>query len=265
MKMLLVTTGRDLSVSFFKSIANVQCDVAEFGKGLPLSLLDTYDIVYFRDPFVVSGYSLSATKRTISDIHARYPHSYYIDRVESLTDILFEDKWLQYQYYRQYMPLTAQVGEGKLAQGMIAKKRISSRARDIVFPEDEVSFSESDADIFIMQEKIDIIREYRVYVVCGDVLPLVSIKQSKTVSQKAKVTDILAAPIELLEFVKLVLLEGPRFDLIGLDVAETKDGYVLIEVNRAPQFVRYNQILGVNLAAQLVEKLHRNIYFLSGK
>jgi ribosomal protein S6--L-glutamate ligase len=49
--------------------------------------------------------------------------------------------------------------------------------------------------------------------------------------------------------------EKLKFDLVGLDIAETHDGYYLLEVNRSPQFVNYLRLSSINLAEILYDYL----------
>lgn len=239
-KLLIVTTPNDLSIDSFLDISGVETEVIYYGDDMQ-SLTDV-DLVYFRDPFVVQ-YDIGSIERTVREV-AR-AGAYSIDHIKSIDDLFFEDKWKQYLRLSSYMPNTRLLSDGVDAQGVIIKKRISSRAKAIMFDTSEV---EGDFEDYIIQDMMEIHKEYRVYCVAGNIIDTVSVKTSKTKTQKVKVDHIEPLPSDVGYLCSDIMRAIPELDFVGIDLARTPEGLRLIEVNRAPQFKKFSELTGVNLA-----------------
>ncbi len=252
MQWLIVTTDQDHSLPFFqieKEGHNV--DVKYYEE--PLSLKQQYDAIYFRDPFNKVGHDKIAIDRDLNLIVTSNPSAYFVDEATSFSALLIEDKWLQYELLGKYMPNTELLTHSsQLTNAKIAKKRISARARDIVFSPADLK---GDVSEYIVQDMLDIQQEYRVYSVGDTVAPSMTTKSSKTAVSKVKIGDSLAVTPPILEFVQEILQLLPSHDFLGFDVAQTKEGLRLIEVNRSPQFKRYNEEAGVNIAADVIRRV----------
>ncbi|MEA3304620.1 MAG: DUF916 domain-containing protein, partial [Patescibacteria group bacterium] len=113
-------------------------------------------------------------------------NAYIIDNIQSDSDVFFEDKYSQYLHYKEYMPKTdiLERAEDVSNTNYICKKRISSRAKGIIFQPEQIQGELSD---YIIQKRINIDTEYRVYSIFGKVIPMVSIKSSKSENMKVKV------------------------------------------------------------------------------
>lgn len=246
--LLLVTTDQDLSKGYFSGLRNVNCEFADYDQDPGLYTEMNYDYIYFRDPFVVENYNENKITRWVNVMRKSFPAAKFIDGIEVYGDLLIEDKWIQYNQYPMYMPKTVLAGNIKtISQNEIAKKRVSSRARDVyVGP---MTGLELNSD-YILQEKLAIINEYRVYVINGVVLERIAVKHSKTQTRKVKVGGIVDIDDRLRSYIER-LKEGIHLDFYGLDIAQTASSYRLIEINRAPQFMRYNELAGTNIAQLL--------------
>lgn len=244
-KLLVATTSKDISILGHDRPG---VDVILFGETFALPK-EEYEAVYVRDPFV-THLNEKMIQEQLSALLTAFPAEIFLDKITSYDDLLIEDKWRQYQQLAQFMPRTILGGE-KSAQtgGKIAKKRISSRSRDILF---QWSVGDIDED-WIVQDTITIIEELRVYSVGGKVLPVASVKQSKTEATKAKITAIRQLTGDELAFAQAIVDAAGYYDLVGLDIAATSQGLSLIELNRAPQFVRYNELTGNDLLEAMMK------------
>lgn len=233
MKKILFTTVKDTSAEYFKKYG---WDVFLYDS--LLSFDNDYDVVYFRDPFNDPDFSYNS--EVIDSLIKKFGGVRSIDNIRSFDDIyLSEDKWSQAQKYVNYMPKTYLPSESEFTvDKMIAKKRISQRAKDIKFEIDKII-----NDDWIFQDLLDIKEELRVYCVFGEVIPEATIKTSK-MNGKVKIVDArLLTPVEI-DFCKGIA-EKTNLDFIGLDIASTKNGDLqLIEVNRSPQFNRFVDCYG---------------------
>ena len=254
MRWLIVTTKSDLSISYFSR------DMAIVGVviyGEPLPLASEYDVIYFRDPFNSGAYDKKMIRDTVEKVVARYPEAYFVDGIKRYDDLLIEDKWRQYEKLKTFMPPTRLLRDKSELRGeKIAKKRISARARDIAFSPIDIH---GRTDEFILQDKLSIIHEYRVYSIGRKLLPVVAVKSSKTLESKAKVQGCITLGDSLKTFTQKILDELSGYDFLGFDIAKTKDDLVLIEVNRSPQFKRYNEMAERNIAADVMEAIQAKV------
>lgn len=260
-KILIVTTNKDSSLPNLRAAAlrmDFQVEAVYYDDPLnELTLVaenTQFDYVYFRDPFNVGTFATDVIRRAVAKIYQLQPTAQYIDNTKTYDDILIEDKWLQYQRLSQFMPHTElllaaeQFKDGR----HIAKERLSSRARGIVFTKAAIKPS---AD-YVIQELQDVQCEYRVYGVHDRIVPMAALRSSKTADSKVKLTSVERLPDHLQNFAETVYHQLPELQLIGLDIIETVSGQVyLIEVNRSCQFSRYQQESGTNVAQLFFEGL----------
>lgn len=213
---------------------------------------NSFDYIYLRAPFY-AGIDNNQIKE-ICNIALKYKKSaYMVDNITSDQDVFLEDKWYQYKLLNNFMPKTELLNQKtkKQIKNKIIKKRLSSLARDIYF-----SIPDTKAlDDFIIQDKLDIATEYRVFSIFGNVLTLAETKSPKTELQKVKVQK----PIEIskeLESFTYEIDKQLNFDFVGYDIAETKDGeFKLLEANRSCFFAGYYKLTGVNLAEIFIDEL----------
>lgn len=236
MQKLLYTTRNDLSVPYF---TGWQVEYYDNTKGKSYA-----DVVYFRDPFNDPSYT--ADPQRINQLILGHQNAYSIDHIASFDDILrAEDKYFQAQTYAQWSPQTWLPSQHEFTPGqMLAKPRISQRAKDILFSLDGRTLDDS----WIIQELLDIKEELRVYAAFGEVLPIASIKTSKSTGS-VKVIGTRPLTSREREFVSKVMTKCP-LEIVGFDIAVLKDGNIkLIEANRSPQFKRYTERTGINIAS----------------
>ncbi|MFW5702347.1 MAG: hypothetical protein ACOCXP_00060 [Candidatus Dojkabacteria bacterium] len=257
-KIHVITTEEDLSIGLLEKAIreNHEFKLSYFGE--QEHEIDDDDVLYLRDPFN-TGRPLEEVRTTIEKIFQKLSASKnikVIDNLEKTEDIFFEDKWRQYQVFRDYMPKTTiyDQEEGEPINGSeLIKERISSRSKGIYFSSEKLPHSESG---YIIQDKLDIQTEYRVMIVAGNVLPLAGIKRSKAEYNKLAVTDATEVSSELKQFTmvltKLAEESGINYEMIGLDIAKTTSGSLyLIEYNRSPQFNAYTKLTQTNPAKLL--------------
>lgn len=208
------------------------------------------ELIYLRDPFNTLNYSLENIQKKVDICKAVNP--VFVDKTADLEDLLFEDKWVQYQQFGEFMAETKVFTDPANYKpgNFIYKPRISSRARGINFDK----MPESDAS-YIQQEKLNIKQEFRIFVLFGKILPQIALRSSKTENSKVKQKEIIKIQdVQGLEDFVRKILPLVKFDLVGLDIAVLENSeFRLIEVNRSPQFLAYHRDSRVNLAEHLLE------------
>jgi hypothetical protein len=250
-KMLLISTPSDYSIDLFqnKDAARlIQPSVIEYGD-LPNELNDRFDLIYLRDPFNHPGVSKDMIIRTLKELKNNHSLAYWVDGVETYEDLLIEDKWHQYQLFKDIMPSTSSF-ENQELKGRVIKKRISARAKGIYFSPADMP-TDYKANDYITQQRLDISQELRIYMIGGKILKPAVVKTSKTYRQKVKLTDIAKdIPEEVLKMCDKVY-ELTNLDFMGLDIAMSAHGNYLLELNRSCQFKGYQRVTGINLATEL--------------
>ena len=130
----ILTTKSDQSLGFFVS-KNTTIAYFEDTDAVLKNLLhaQVFDVVYIRDPFNTGDYSLDNISRKIALVRTLQPHARHVDNVTSLEDVLFEDKWKQYEMLGQFMAPTILASDVVFVEGKnIAKKRVFARFKYIL-------------------------------------------------------------------------------------------------------------------------------------
>lgn len=213
--------------------------------------LNSYDYLYIRDPFTDNKIEIQEIVDKIDLILNSRQKVRLIDNISNIQDIFFEDKWEQYRLFKDLMPKTELLQKENTGE-LIFKKRISSRSKGIFFKQDDIKNNFND---YITQEKIKIDKEYRVFVIFGEAVKIVGIKNPKTEISASKVIGSEKIGKELEDITKTVM-NRVNFHFIGIDVAKTIDEkYFLLEINRSCQFNKFYELTGLNLAEVFVSKL----------
>jgi hypothetical protein len=181
-------------------------------------------------------------------------NAYIIDNLKNIDDIYFEDKWTQYQYFSEFMPQTKLLKSVSDAdsKNRITKERISGRAEGIFF--NSTKLDKASLDKYIIQDNMLIQKEYRIYVICNEIMPIATIKSSKTPTTSVKVVGHEILSPDVLDFTAKIIRKN-TFDFIGLDLAITKSGFFLIEINKTCLFNGYFAQTHINLMEILLDKL----------
>lgn len=235
MQKLLYTTHTDLSLPQFAG-----WEVAFYDE--PSSGI-TADLVYFRDPFNDPDYHPDA--KVIDQLIRQHQGSKIVDNITSYQDMRnLEDKFLQVERYGELYPRSWLPSEHPFVPGeTLAKPRISQRAKDILFELDGRVLDDS----WLIQELLDIVEELRVYAINGKIIDQVSVKSSKIHGPVKVIGTRAISPAER-RFVELALERCP-LDVVGFDIAVLPEGkFRIIEANRSPQFKRFYERTGINLA-----------------
>lgn len=259
-KMLIVTTVNDFSVPYFLTqeiSKKVDIDFIFFHEDIThikKKLVEsTYDFIYVRDPFNTS-FDRDDIEKKFSCILEHKKESYIVDNLTSIDDIYLEDKWNQYQVFSEHMPTTTLLKNKEEIDrpGYITKKRISSRAKGIIFNSNQLG--SDDISMYIIQKMISIDVEYRVNVIFNEVVEDVTIKNSKTDSSKVSIIGSEKISARIKDFVQEVIQKN-TFDFIGLDIAVSGEDVYLIELNRSCLFGGHFRATGDNLAVVFIESL----------
>lgn len=257
---LILTTLNDISIAHFfsnkiRKIFDVDVFLIEDFNSSFGRLSRRYDFVYIRDPFTDRNFQdYKAISSAMDKVYEKYPSAYYVDKVKDMDGALIEDKLRQYALFSEFMPKTRELkkGEGVDFESYFVKKRVSSRSEGIVFFGDALQPGED----YIIQDKLDIEEEYRVFSVGSRILEKSLVRSSKTSASTAlKTLDAVATPEKVKTFVKK-LIDVLELDFVGYDIARDKNGKLwLLEMNRSPQFQSYYAKTGENLAEVLADHL----------
>ncbi len=257
--LLLVTTDKDTSERLFHdenilTSHNISTELYS-SPSSDTNVKQPIDWIYFRDPFH-GEYTHENIKKFHAKIVEMYPDAYFVDQADNIDIVYFEDKYTQYEQLSSYMPETYILGTdfSEPAYDYIVKKRISSRSKDIHFSISELDRSQIENGEYIVQRIIPFEEECRVMCVFGIILPLVLLKSGKTEESKNKVLSAEKISDSLKAYVSEVLDEI-QLDFIGLDIVRVGESYTVLEVNRSPQFVRYEELTGINPAKVLIDHL----------
>lgn len=245
MQPLLFTTATDLSAPYFEAAGWQIFTYAALPASLPPAQL-----VYFRDPFNDPDFIPDST--ALDHLISHYAAAQSVDHIRSFRDMLSaEDKYLQSRRLGDLYPVTHLPSQRGFTPGRdLAKPRISQRAKNILFDLGDRQLDDS----WLIQPRLDIQEELRVYTIGHQILDLASIKSSKSTGA-VKVTGTRQLTPAEHDFIAAAL-KRCNFDLIGFDLAcLTDDTLTLIEVNRSPQFRRYTELTGTNLAQILTDHL----------
>lgn len=258
-KLIVLTTYQDKSLPLFfseKVKNDYEIEIFLFHESLPIFEQkfknSEYTDLYIRDPF--NGKTVDYLEEKLNVCFAKNKHTNLIDNLETVADVYFEDKWLQYQTLKEFMPQT-QILESlnyDLDTSFI-KKRISSRAKGIVFNLESVG----EKNEYIVQPKLPIKHEYRIFSVNSEILLRATykkliVKQKENNEASVRIMDLVEVDDELKSFVEKIDAKL-KFDFIGYDIARlADDSLVLIEANRSPQFLMYYEKTGINLAEKLL-------------
>ena len=171
--------------------------------------------------------------------------------------VTFEDKWLQYKTFGQFMPRTELYNDETDILNFtrpIYKNRLSSRGSGVTWDIERIKNS---PDEWIVQESIDIQEELRVYVIYGEIYQIGVVKQSMTEGNKAQGISSRALMQNEIKFSTNVAKRAPSLDFAGLDIAYDSDGQLrLMEVNRSPGFAKFYELTNINLADILYKSLN---------
>lgn len=260
-KILIVTTLKDFSVPFFltsgvlKKISVSFLFLHEDTESI-LRILDSerYDFIYVRYPYNELRTDPSEIPEKMRLVFDNARGATMIDGLRSYDDILFEDKWRQYESLSEFMPETRILTdpEDLSRGGFLAKKRISSRAAGIAFSPEDLS-GENPSE-YILQDMLSIREEYRVYALFREIYEPAITRTSKRPDSKVKISG--SAPMsDALRVFATDIAKRIPFDFIGLDIAWDGDRYSLLEVNRPCLFEGYYRETGVNLAEVFIGRL----------
>lgn len=258
--MLIITTVNDLSLPLFltqkiqKKLKIDFCFFHENTREIKEKLTSNkYNYIYIRDPFN-DIFDKKNIEEKLNIIIRNQKDSNIVDNLKKIGDIYLEDKWRQYQLFSEFMPKTKILKNIKDVDNtsFIAKKRISSRARGIVF--DSKDLIDNKLSDYIVQNKIKIDKEYRIYVIFNEIVKEGMIKSSKTENSRVRIIGAEKISSKMADFVKNIIKKN-KFDFIGLDIVQSGDSLYLLEINRSCLFNGYFRITGINLAEMFVDKL----------
>ncbi|MDD3190630.1 MAG: hypothetical protein PHI66_02990 [Candidatus Pacebacteria bacterium] len=214
-----------------------------------------FNYIYIRDPFTDERITHKEVILKVETIIKNKNNSYMVDGIDKMEYIFFEDKWSQYLLFSDVMPKTGLVNKNlslKKGENYIFKKRISSRGRGISFSLDGIQCKKSSC---IYQKRLDIKKEYRVFILFGKIVEIVAVKSSKTENTKIKVVGKKKISKKLCNFIG-TFSDRIKFDFVGIDIAEDGKGcFYVLEINRSCLFNAFYNQTGVNLAESFVREL----------
>ncbi len=259
MRNVVIAVSPDSSLNLLKPYADI---IILDNESVPDSL-ETYKTVYIRSHFSQPSTLPQNFRSEIQGIvqHAKHTNSdvRFVDGLDNVDEIVdFEDKWRQYKTFGKYMPRTELLSQETNVTDFtkpLFKKRLSSRGSGVTWNIKETSNTE---DSWIVQESLNIQEELRVYVICGEVYPICTIRRNMTSNTSSEVIDSRKLTQEEIDFSSNIMNMAPDMDFVGLDIAFTSGGDLkLMEVNRSPGFAKFHKLTDINLASVLYESLQR--------
>lgn len=260
MKNLVIAVSPDSSLELLGSYA----DIIILDKDPPSNNMTVYDTVYIRSHFSQPSTLPQKFRSEIDNLVQRAknlnPEVKFIDNMDNVDTIVdFEDKWLQYKSFGEFMPRTELFDDNVNISSFVRpvfKERLSSRGQGVTWDKEMATPSTQG---WIIQESLDISEELRIYVICGEVYPVGVVRQNMTSQQNTQAIDSRKLMHDEIDFSSNVISRFSGLDLIGLDIARTSDGRLgLMEVNRSPGFAKFGQLTGVDLASMLYRKVLPN-------
>ncbi|RYF29208.1 MAG: hypothetical protein EOO17_02330 [Chloroflexi bacterium] len=256
MKNLVLAVSPDSSLDLLKPHA----DIIVLDKDVPEFVDEYYDTVYIRSHFSQPSTMPQNFQSEIEEVVERVKHTNnnvrFIDGMYTVDAIVaFEDKWLQYETFNEFMPRTQLLDTHTDISSFdrpIYKNRLSSRGSGVTW---DRRTTEDSVHGWIVQESIEIKEELRVYIILGEVYSVGAVKRSMTEGDKAESVDSRALSQDEIDFTRRAMKQSPTLDIAGIDIARTINGkLILLEVNRSPGFAKFYEITGVNLADRLYER-----------
>lgn len=253
MKHLIIAVSPDSSLELLGSFA----DIIVLDKDLFPTDMPHYDTLYIRSHFGQQATLPENFRTEINDLvklaKQANPSIKFIDGVDTVDKIMaFEDKWLQYKTFSDFMPKTQLLDDKLNTSGFeypVFKNRLSSRGNGVTWNIEKVI---NPIEGWIVQESLDIVEEVRAYVIRGDVYPIGTVRQSMTPEQNTHAVGSRHLTQDEIDFSLKISSHVRDMDIIGLDIARTTDGKLrLMEVNRSPGFAVFAKFTGVNLAGLL--------------
>jgi glutathione synthase/RimK-type ligase-like ATP-grasp enzyme len=260
--MLLVSTDDDRALSLFYSEPSLEL-IEPLTVRYDASPNEIYKIlqqefqyIYFRDPFNDSSISQDLAKDNTKKILNSGASAYIVDHISSYNDLKFEDKWRQYNMFADYMPSTEILNSNMVIdfKTKIIKKRFSSRSRGIINEEKDFPLN-SQAKDYLVQSRLDIETEYRAFMVGEKIIGPLAIKTRRRSLNKIQVTGLEKNIDPGIINICNAVYAKTGYDLMGLDIAKTNKGFMLIEINRSCQFKGYLKKSDINLAVSLNKRL----------
>jgi hypothetical protein len=254
---LVISVSTDSSLELLGAFADV---IVLDTDPLP-PILKRYETLYIRSHFSRPSLLPQVFHTEIESIVQRAvyvnPNVTYIDAMSTVDAIVdFEDKWHQYEIFKEYMPKTQLLDTTQntaFFKRPVFKKRLSSQGVGVTWDAEKIT---GPAEDWIVQESLDIAEELRIYVIRGRVHPVGVIRQSKTTQQRVQAVDYRTLTQDEIDFSLQASSRAPGLDIIGLDIARTPAGELtLIEANRSPDFAAFEKLTGVNLAGTLYRRV----------
>ncbi len=257
MKNLVLAVSPDSSLDLLKPHA----DIIVLDKDVPEFVDEYYDTVYIRSHFSQPSTMPQNFQSEIEEVVERIKHTNnnvrFIDGMYTVDAIVaFEDKWLQYETFNEFMPRTQLLDTHTDISSFVRpiyKNRLSSRGSGVTWNRQT---AEDSVYGWIVQESIEVEEELRVYIILGEVYSVGAVKRSMMERGKAESISSRALSQDEIDFSSRIIKQSPGLDMVGIDMARSVDGrFYLIEVNRSPGFAKFCEITGVNLAERLYEHI----------
>lgn len=257
MKICLITSKNDPSSSLFLDNripgTNISIVYYESLNHLPNieSLLSTYDKYILRDPYN-SGQDYS---HILKHILLKHSQRICLDSACYLKYPDYEDKLFQANFYKKNLiPHPPTLHNPSLSElknyPYLVKKRISSRNKGNYIVANIQDFVDtpysSNPNDYIVQQKIDILHEYRILILFNQI---VGIAEKSKSSGKLKLIKSISTNQISLNAQKLAQYTAKKLeaDFVGIDLAIDKNQKIyVIESNLSPQFNRLLALTHIN-------------------
>jgi glutathione synthase/RimK-type ligase-like ATP-grasp enzyme len=279
MRLLLITTTEDLSADRICEEANKKrLGVSKFlYSDLSSTLLNEinfseYDFCILRDPYN-TGEDFSVYVHLIA---RSFPRSKILDPSTLIKYPYYEDKLFQHLLFQNKVKMLKflhynsidKIDFKKIDFPVIAKKRISSRGRELFLIKNKNQFKEffntHKIIDYLFEEYKKIKKDLRVFILNNKIIACV--ERNVRIKNEQGYTSIsvkVKTRTNVLSDIKNKAIDISRIigcDFCGLDfIIDGRGDYYFLECNISPQFVASERILGKNIAEKLVEYVIKRI------
>lgn len=284
MKIIFFTTKKDLSLprlkeeseKLKKTVSVIYFETLSFvGNTLytnshPLkSLIEEDDLICIRWPFDADDTDIEYNV-FVHSLLAGFPKQVVLDK-KCLKNFspFYEDKFFQSVVFSKlgiptpktyFFSTEENFNTGHVSFPLVLKKRISSRSKNnfLVNSKKEMKEKLKGKNIrdYIFQEVIDIEKDMRVLMLKNNLLGIVRrfthIREGNRLAVRGREV-IPSLPLSVIvQSQKIQNYLGA--DFVGFDVLQSKDGtYYFIEANLSPQFDKFEDATGVNVAKKVIQ------------
>lgn len=147
----------------------------------------------------------------------------------------------------------------QLGLPIVAKPIVGSQGKGIVLLESmdsAIDFFKDHKESYLFQEKINLESDYRIFIVNNEILG--AIKRDvmrgdfRTNASLGATTSAYQPEAEMVSLA-IKANQALGYDVAGVDIVKMPDGYIVFEVNNAPQWQAFKKSTGISVAEKIID------------